>query len=192
MNFEDMQTIWDTQKNEKLYAFDQGALQRIVDKDSRAITRDLKCLELAAIAALIGIGIVTLIDTFFNGDEYFQLVGVGIEFVAAGILWLRRRQRESSLTSESTGLIGDLDIAIKRVQATIQRGRELALFFSIFAFYGAGIRMIIYDWRASLVKLALAALCAIFVFIAIKLDEKRTSLPRLKNLESLRAKLLEN
>ena len=95
MNFEELQTVWDAQKGQTLFAIDKDALRRLVEKDAVAIRRDLKTLELAAIAALVVLGVASLIDTFFNGDEYFQLWGVAFDFAAAGYLWTRRRKTGS-------------------------------------------------------------------------------------------------
>jgi hypothetical protein len=192
MNFEDMQVIWDTQNDHELYAINRNALQRLVEKDSFAINRDLKGLELGAIVVLLGLGIATLIDTFFNGDEYFQLLGVAMEFIAAGCLWLRRNKRESGFKGEPASLLDHIETAMKRARATIHRGRDMAFFFAIFVFYGVGIRMMIYGWRGSEVKLALGVICVVLLFITFRVGEIRTHIPRLKNLESLQSKLLES
>jgi len=83
MNFEEIQTIWDNQRNETLYAIDKKALKRLVEKESIAAFRNLKCLELSAIGALIFSGFVSFWDTLSNNDEYFQLIGGTIAGYAA-------------------------------------------------------------------------------------------------------------
>jgi hypothetical protein len=191
MNFEEIQMIWDAQKNETLYAVDKDALRRLVEKDSAAINRDLKALEFAAITVLIGLGVATLIDTFFNGDEYFQLAGVAFDGIAAGYLWLRRRKRESGLQDEPASLLDRIETAMKQARSTIQCGRDMAIVFSLFALYGVGIRMLIYGWRGSEIKLAVAILCVALLFAWMKFSEKTTHSPRLRNLDALRAKLLD-
>lgn len=191
MNFEDLQVVWDAQKSETLYTIDQVALRRLVDRDSAAINRDLRLLELAAIAVLIGLGWVTLIDTFFNGDEYFQLASVAFEFVAAGYLWIRRQRRESARNIELNSLLDRVDSAMNQARLTIQCGRDLAIVFSLFALYGVGIRMLVYGWRGSEIKLAVAIVCAVFLYACMKINETTTHLPRIRNLGSLRTKLLE-
>lgn len=191
MNFEDLQVIWDSQKNQKLFAINGSALQRLVEKDALAINRDLKWLELVAIFLLLFLGIAVLIDTFFNGDEYFQLVGVAVEFMLAVCLLFRRRQRESGLNIQSASLLDRIEMAMKQAQATIHRGRDLALFFAIFVFYGVAIRMFIYGWRGSEIKLAVGVINVVLLFVVFKLNEIKVHVPRLKNLEALRTKLLD-
>lgn len=190
MNFEEMQMIWDTQKNQRLYAIDNDALTRLVEKDSVAINRDLKSLELAAIAVLIGLGIATLVDTFFNGEEYFQLFSVAFDFVAAGYLWTRRRRRESKLQNDPSNLLQRVEMAMSQVRSTIQCGQDLACVFSLFAVYGVSIRIWIYGWRGSEVKLAAAMFCIVLLFVCMKVSERTTHAPRLRNLGALRTKLL--
>ena len=73
-----------------------------------------------------------------------------------------------------------------------QRGRDLALFFSLFALYGAGIRIVIYGWRGSETKLALAVICVILVNVTFRFNERKTYTPRLRNFEALRTKLLDS
>jgi len=80
---------------------------------------------------------------------------------------------------------------MNRAQATIHRGRDLAFFFALFVLYGVGIRMMIYGWRGSEIKLAFGVTCVILLFIVFKFSETKTHTPRLRNLEALRTKLLE-
>lgn len=192
MNFEEMRIIWDTQKGENLYAIDEKALRQLVEKDSFAIARDLKGLELGAIVVLCSLGVVTLIDTFFNGNEYFQLASVAMEFVVAGCLWLRRRGRESRLLVAPTNLLSHIDTAMRRAQATIHRGRDMALFFALFVLYGVGVRLIIYGWRGSEIKLVLGLVGVILLWVTFKLSEVKTHVPRLNNLKALRKALLDD
>ena len=190
MNFEEMQMIWDTQKNQRLYAIDNDALTRLVEKDSAVINRDLKSLEIAAIVVLIGLGITTLVDTFFNGDEYFQLFGVAFDFVAAGYLWIRRRKRESEIDHDPANLLERVELAMRQVQTTIQCGQDMAYVFSLYSIYGVSIRMWIYGWRGSEIKLAAALFCIVLLFVCMKVSERTTHAPRLRNLGALRTKLL--
>ena len=191
MNFEEIQMIWDGQNNETLYAIDKEALRRLVEKDSAKINRDLKMLELAAITVLIGLGVVTLIDTFFNGDEYFQLAGVAFEWGAASYLWMRRRKRESALRHEPVSLLDRIDTAMNRARSTVQCGRDMVVVFSLFVLHGVGIRILIYGWRSSEVKLVIAVLGIVFLFVWMRFNETTVHSPRLKNLGALRKKLLD-
>jgi len=192
MNFEEIQTIWDNQRNETLYAIDKKALKRLVEKESIAAFRNLKCLELSAIGALIFSGFVSFWDTLSNNDEYFQLIGGTIAFIAAGWLWIRRRKREAQSDNEPNSLIECLNQAIAASEATIQRGRDFASFFALFVFYGVAIRVIIYGWRDSEGKSLAAAIGVILIFSIFNADRKKTHLPRIENLEALRSKLLDS
>lgn len=191
MNFDELQMIWDSQKNEPLFTIDRDAMIRIVEKQSNAIHRDLKTLELTAILVLIGLGIATLIDTFFNGEEYFQLWSVAFEFLAAGFLLWRRRVRESRIATEPLNLVQRIETAINQSQTTIQRGRDMAIVFSVFIVYGLIVRMVIYGWQGSEIKAFAALLGIIILTLCMKTVEIKTHRPRMKNLDTLRRKLLD-
>lgn len=51
------------------------------------------------------------------------------------------------------------------------------------------IRVLIYGWRGSEMKLAAALLYAVFLFLCIKISERITHAPRLPNLGMLREEL---
>lgn len=189
MNFSEMKIIWNAQESQNLFAFDHDALRKIIETDSRAAARDLGYIEISAIVMLCFLGTMALIDTFFNGQEYFQLIGVTVDFVAAAWLFWRRRRREGSLTDKPATLLGIVDASITRVQAAISRARDLAICFAMFAAYGVAIRIFIYGWQGSEAKFVITIVGSILVFVAVAASEKSTHRPRLTNFESLRDKL---
>lgn len=191
MNFDEVQMIWDSQKNEPAFKIDKETVVRIVEKQSIAVHRDLKILELTAIAVLLFLGVSTLIDTFFNGQEYFQLWSVAFEFVAAGFLWLRRGKRERGIPAEPLSLMQRIDVAVGQIQATVQRGRDMATVFSIFVLYGVVIRVWIYGWRGSEVKAVAALICVGMLWLGMTMAKASTHGPRMRSLRALREQLLE-
>lgn len=191
MNFDDVQMIWDSQKNEPMFKLDKDAIARMVERQSMAIHRDLRSLEVTAIVVLIGLGIMTLIDTFFNGNEYFQLWSVAFEFSAAGFLWWRRRKREARIPAEPLNLMQRIEVAISQTRTTIQRGRDMGIVFSAFVLYGVAVRVWIYGWPGSEVKAVAALICVAMLLFGMKIAEKATHAPRMKSLDTLRQKLLD-
>ena len=191
MNFEEVQMIWDSQKNEPMFTIDQDAMTRIVDQQSFAIHRDLKSLEVTAIVVLIVLGITTLIDTFFNGKEYFQLGSVAFEFCAAGFLCWQRRKREMHLANKPMNLVERIEIAMRTSQTTVNRGRDIAIVFSAFVLYGVAIRVWIYGWPGSEIKTMAAIVCVVMMVVGMKIAEATTHSPRIKSLGTLRGKLLD-
>lgn len=177
--------------NEPTFRFDKDAVVRMVKKQSMAIHRDLKLLEITAIALLVGIGITTLIDTFFNGEEYFQLSSVAFEFAAAGFLWWRRRKRESGIPAEPLNLLQRIEVAMSQSRTTIQRGRDMAIVFSAFIFYSVAIRIWIYGWPGSEIKAVAALVCIAMLLVGMKTAEMMTHGPRMTSLGTLRQKLLD-
>lgn len=190
MNFSEMKLIWDSQENQRLFAFDQDALRRSVDADARAAFRDLSSIELGAIVMFCVLGTAALWDTFFNGNEYFQLIGVTIDFLAAGWLLWRRRVREAALASRPSTLVGIIDTAITRVRTVISRSRDLAICFSLFAIYGLVIRIIIYGWPGSETKTLITIVGLVLVCLSVVASERATHRPRLTRFESLRKRLV--
>lgn len=191
MNFEDVRVIWDSQKSTPAFSIDHERVLTIVDKQSKEIHRDLKMLEVTAIAVLFGLGVATLIDTFFNGEEYFQLFSVAFEFTAAAFLWWRRRIRHSDAAAEPKNLIQQIESAIGQVRITMQRGRDMAIVFSLFVVYGVVIRVLIYGWQGSEIKALAAIVCVVMLAFGMQLASTRTHQPRLKSLNSLRQKLID-
>jgi glucose dehydrogenase len=190
MNFSEMKLIWDSQENQHLFAFDQDALRRLIESDARAALRDLSSIELCAIVMLCVLGTAALWDTFFNGQEYFQLIGVAIDFLAAGWLLWRRRVREAALASHPSTLVGILDAAMTRVRTAISRSRDLAICFGLFAVYGLIIRIVIYGWPGSEVKTLVTMIGLVLVSLSVMASERSTHRPRLKRFESLRERIV--
>ena len=191
MNFEELQMIWDSQKQEPMFVIDKNSLDRFIDQQSVAIRSDLKSLEITAIIVLIVLGIITLVDTFFNGKEYFQLWSVAFEFSAACFLWVRRRHRETQTSEKPSNLLKRIEMAISQVRTTIARGRDMAIVMSLFVTYGVAIRVWIYGWRGSEFKFVAAVCCIAMLTLGMKIAESVTHKRRLQELVALRKKLLD-
>lgn len=192
MNFEDMQLVWDTQKERRLFAFDQAAMERVVARESRAIRLDLKTLELTFIVVGVVLAVIATLDTLLQRGEYFQLFGAAVGLMAAGWVWRRRKQRAASeAAARRPGLAGEIELALSRARAAIQRSRDFAIYFTVMFIFGISIRIAIYGLTSSTTKLILALVGICFLNATLAWERNRLHRPRLKNLETLRAKLDE-
>ena len=57
MNFEDMQVIWNQQNERPLYAIDEAAMARWVQKEGRSVARWINFEELVMSGALVVAGL---------------------------------------------------------------------------------------------------------------------------------------
>lgn len=193
MNFEEMQLVWDTQKERRLFAFDQAAMERVVAREARAIRLDLKTLELSFIVVVVVLAVGATLDTLLQRGEYFQLFGAAVGLTAAGWVWRRRTQRANreEAARRQAGLAGEIELALVRVRAALQASRDMAIYFTITILLGVGVRIAIYDFASSETKLILGLVGIVFLNTTLAWERNHIHRPRLQNLEALRAKLDE-
>jgi hypothetical protein len=131
MNFDEMQALWKSQNDEKLFAINEAALYAALQHKTRVINNLVGLLEGVMIVLNLMVGIVLILDVLReNGAGYRLIVPVIYLLSSMYALLQRLRRRAGEVHFEST-LLGELDRAIWRVEYLIQQGRSITLYYMV-------------------------------------------------------------
>jgi divalent metal cation (Fe/Co/Zn/Cd) transporter len=189
MDFEQMQFVWDEQKQRQVFALDLEALHESVRSRGRRIERSVESME-------IGMILISSFMVVFFSWESFAGSGSGPDVFAAAVLLavvvylvavrLRRRARERSW---EPSLLGDLDHALAQVDYSIQSIRTMPLWFfapalaTVIVTYAAA-----WERKPSWLWLLVLAAFPLGIYVS-RIELRCLHLPRKRELEALRAKL---
>ncbi len=129
MDFEEMQVIWDSQAQRRVYAIDQEGLHKFVRKRSRTLGRESNAEEFGMLAICASLVISLGLEPLLNGTDLHQYAGSAL-FALVGLhMWLSRRKRLRTEQSFDETLTGDLSRAIYRVESRIRLTRNFVWWF---------------------------------------------------------------
>ncbi len=188
MNFEEMQVLWDSQRERPLYAFDSDALARLIGRQSRKISCTVRFVERMMIAGTLALAGFLAFEPLVRGTDRHQLPGALLFLASSAYLATRAlRRRRGEQRFEST-LLGDLDRTIAQNRYHTELSRSFALWFLLPAAVVCVLRFAAREPRSYAV--AAVALAGLALSYALARYELRcVHLPKQRELESLREKL---
>lgn len=119
-----MQLVWDSQAKRSLFAFDRKALKRLVDKQASAIRFHLRSFEIVAIGGFFVLALLVASEPFFEKKEYFQYYEAAGFLFFAGVMFSRARRRAKREARFPDTLVGEVDLAIWRLESLISQLKE--------------------------------------------------------------------
>ncbi|MGB0388243.1 MAG: hypothetical protein ACPGWR_25780 [Ardenticatenaceae bacterium] len=188
MNFEEMQVIWNTQNNEKLYAINEAALHAQIKGKGRSVNRLLDFSELMMIAINLIVGIVLIVDVLGDNEQMYEYVLPAMYIVySVGALVFRLARRKEEVRFDHT-ILGELDKAIWQINYLIKQGHAvirwyllpLMLVVSLTMFYNSKPL-----WAFAFILVLLPA-----SYFGARWEINKCYLPKKRALESLREKLI--
>jgi hypothetical protein len=188
MNFEEMQSVWKSQNDEKLFAVDERALHAYIKRKGRKIRNLLELFEWIMIVLNLLVGITLILDLLRDNESGYQLVlpAAYLTFSAYGLL--RRLKRRAKEVQFQPTLAGELDKAIWQIDYLIRQGRTmitwyvlpLALVLSLTLFYSQKpLWVLIPTW-------GMIPIC----YFGVRWEINKWYLPKKRDLELLREKLI--
>jgi len=129
MEFEDMQVIWNSQDEEKLYAINEAALFEQIKHKGRSVDRKLAFVEIMMVAVNLGVGIMLVFDAVRDNEQAYQYVLPVMYLAYAVFAVVRRLRRRQDEVHFAPTMLGELDKAIWRVDYLIRQGRTLVLWY---------------------------------------------------------------
>lgn len=188
MEFEELQVIWDQQKERTMYAIDEEALQKHVERYGRDLGRMVETFEVSMIFFAICTAILTVRDPVLRGIDYHEL-SWGVMFVMVAVYLavgrVRRRRRDAGF--EPT-LLGDVRKAIARVDYQIERHRSFVWWFIAPAVVGSAISYAVNGANKPMWVWGLLALSFPVAWGVVRLSSLPL-FPKKRELEALRDKL---
>ena len=190
MEFNELQAIWDNQDNETVYTINEEALYEQIKQKSGSVDRILKKVELFVIGANILVSIFLVIDAFL-GDRHFTDFIVPIAYLGYALLaiYLRANRRQEEIRFAPT-MLGELEKGIWQAEYLIKRSQQMMIWYMIpilllvilyLTFNGNG-----------LLALGVTAVVVPLSYFGGRWEINRFYRPKLRDLEALRATLLES
>jgi hypothetical protein len=190
MEFEEMKKIWDSQNNENLYVINETALHIRIKQKGRSINRNISFFEWAMIGTTLGVSLILTIDTIVEAGSWPRYLSSGIIFIIFLYMYGLRRERQKYEQHFNDSLLGDLDKAISRIDYIIGRTRTLLWWYLIPFTVAASISMY-FDSKPFWLWCFMILVFGLSYWGGEK-EIRHMHMPKKRDLESLRATLLES
>jgi hypothetical protein len=217
MEFSELKMIWDSQNQEPLYAMNEAALQKIVQRRNEEWNRCLSCCFTTEItiglicgalmlvcAGVLGFGSPAWVATLpwmkvtsTRWDVLALLAAGGIWFYYSAYMFLARKRQQERVEIFDSTLRGDLDRALAETQFRIAHARSIVWRGLVPVWIATTL------WLAAFYRLlAMPAWSYVFIgatvlgsFVVVVSGKQKSITnrfePRRRELESLRAKLAD-
>lgn len=192
MDFEEMQVIWDSQKERPMYALDLNALHASVKRKGRRIAWNVNAFELGLTAISVVTATILAAEPILEGTDLHKLFGAGLMLAVAAYVLVGRVRRRARERDTGSSLVGDLEHAISQVDYLIARVRTFQWWFILPAFLFIALKFALaYDTKPAWVWLSFLLIMALGYSMA-RLELRCLHLPKKRDLEALRAKLTDD
>lgn len=189
MEFEDMQVIWNSQNNEKLYAINEAALYEQIKRKGKSVDRLLEMSQLVMIAVNLFVGIFLIIDAWRdNGELYEYILPAMYLAYFIGAIVFRLVRRKEQVRFEET-MLGELDKAIWQADYLIKQGYTLIKWYLLPLMLAASGSML-YNGKPFW-ALGMFVFMAGASYLSHYWEIERCYVPKKRELEGLREKLVE-
>lgn len=187
MEFEDMQVVWNSQNNERMYVIDEAALHKRVRQKSRGVNRKVQIFEWLLIGLNLVVGLMLLLDAVFDNELWSQYLVAAVYLFFSIVGLVRRLSRRQDEKQFDNTMLGELDKAIWQIDYLIAQGHmilrwyllPLVIVFSINSWLSAEPL-----WLSLLYLILLPA-----GYYGGRWEMNKWHLPKKRGLESLRETL---
>lgn len=187
-NFEEMQSVWNSQKDEKLFAVNETVLHAYIKRKGRTISNLLGLFEWIMIVFNLLVGIVLVVDHIYDTEAGYRLVLPITYFTFSAYSLLRQLKRRTNEVRFKPTILGELDKAIWQINYLIRQGQTLMIWYvlplvlalSITVFYNQKLLWILVP------TLTLIPIC----YFGVRWEIHKWYLPKKRDLEALREKLI--
>lgn len=188
MDFEELQVIWNSQNNEKMYLINENALHTYIKRQGKSIKNTLNLFEFILIGVNLLVGIWLTIESIDNSFPSTQAV-LAVFYLAFGVYGLIRRlvRRNEEKPFDQT-ILGELDKALWRVNYLMHQGRHVIIWYLIPLALILGI-MSFLDTKRLLWAFGMMVIVTIATHFGYRWEIKKFHAPNKHNLEILREKL---
>ena len=129
MEFEEMQVIWDSQREQEMYAIDVDAMHRKIKRKARKIERSMNLNEIGMMVLCIFVSLESLREPVLEQTDYHNIFCSVVMLCLAGWMLVKRLARLKMRMQFDSTLTGDLDRAIAESKAQLLLSRTFHLWF---------------------------------------------------------------
>ncbi len=189
MEFEEMQKIWNEQKGETMYAINETALHKSITRKKNAASKRINLVEISLIIINSIVTVVLIVDAILDKEGLWDYVGAIIMALTVVFLIAFRFRRKRNEQMFDRSMLGELDHAISNSHSMIQIA-TLMIYYYLLPMSLFSLSKMLYQ-GASLEKWLLIIGTFALSFTLIRWERKKMHIPRKKNLEGLKKKLME-
>ena len=189
MEFEELQTIWESQNDENLYRINKEALYAQIKQKSQTVSHKLNLLELGMFVGNLIVGLILLADVLKEDSQTYEyaLPAMYLAFSVFALVRRLSRRKKEEVRFEQT-VLGEIDKAIWQVNYLIQQGRSMMVWYILPLIFVLSITLFLNGKP-------LFALPFIFILIPAsyfggRWEINKWYMPKKRDLESLRERLI--
>lgn len=186
MDFQEMQVIWNSQKEQTMYAIDADTLHRQLQRRAKRVEREVGLAELGIMVITLLTAVQQAWNPLIHGTDHYQIFAAFVMLGVGAWMFFMRRQRLRMRTQFDATMLGDLDCAIAESKAHLFLARNFHWWFLSPACSIILVRILVDDRSRSLGSILLTvggfALAIAVVHLAIRCHQA----PEQKELQSLR------
>lgn len=184
MEFKDMQVIWNSETQEKLFAINETAMYEAIKHKSQSIDQSLQKSEWIAVGVNLLVGLMLTIDGLRDGDHTYQYVLplMYLGFFIVGLL--RRKTRQQKQMQFDKTMVGEVDKAIWQVDYLIKQARSMMVWYLLPLTVVTVILMVLNSqvlWAIGMLTVLVPV-----VYFGLRWEVNRCYTPKKAALESLR------
>lgn len=187
MDFEELQVIWNSQNNEKMYAVNENALHAYIQRKGRSIEHTLNFFEFVLIGVNLLVGIWLTIESLDNTNPSPQSILAVFYLVFAVYGFIRHLIRRDEEKPFDQTILGELDKALWRVDYLIRQGRVVIVWYLLPLALILGV-MSVFDNRL-LLAFGMMVVVTVATYLGYRWELRKIHQPKKHNLETLREKL---
>lgn len=184
-----MQVLWNEQNSEKLYAINEAALNKMIDRKKRTVRLMLLIFEGAMILVNLLVGMWLVLDTVFGSDGRWYVYFLAAMYIGFGLFgaWLRFKRQREEVQFEPT-MIGEIDKSIWRIEYLMQQGRYVFYWYLLPLSIGFAFIMVLDEKYLWAILFPLVLIPA--TWYGVRWEARKWHMPKKANLEDLRRVIL--
>ena len=189
MELDEMKLIWDSQKNEPLFAINQEAVHNRIQDKGQAVASTLNKFDLLMIGMNLVVGILLLVDTFTEDGAAYEYVLPILYLLFFAYSIYRRYAHQQEVRHFAPTVLGDLDKALWQVNYLIKQSRQMIWWYLLPMLLVASVTLTLnvgFMWALGLILLA-----GPVAYFGGKWEVNKWYLPKKRELEALRELLLQ-
>jgi hypothetical protein len=188
MKFEEIQVIWDSQREQEMYALDVDAMHRKIKRKARKVERSISFNEISIIVICAFVSLMSLREPVLEQTGYHRIFGSVVMLCVAGWMLMKRLARLKLRSQFDFTLTGDLDRAIAESKAHLLLARTFHLWFVLPAVSIVLVNTIAKSESSKevFVRLLGVSLALVLSIAVVKLGIRCAQVPEHSNLQALR------
>ncbi len=188
MEFEDMQVIWNSDSQEKLYAINEAALHEAIKRKGRSINHSLIFAESVMILVNLIVGIWLIVDAYLDSGPWFEYIPPALYLSYTLVFVIRRLMRHGEEVRFEPTIIGEIDKALWQVDYLIKQTEGLIIWYLVPTFLVAAVVVYLSSGNP-LLPLFILGIVAPAAYFGGKWEANKFYLPKKRELEAIRETL---